>query len=57
MDTDNEESGAKGRLLFIAFAAILFGSTMILSAAGPAKASEAAVLTCGDGPLILRYLA
>ncbi len=38
-----------GRVLSVAIAALLFGSTMILSAVGPARAGEA--------PATLRYMA
>ncbi len=46
-----------GQLMSVAIAAILFGSTMILSAVGPARASEAPVLATQDTPATLRYLA
>jgi len=46
-----------GQLMSVAIAAVLFGSTMILSAVGPARASEAPVLATQDTPATLRYLA
>ena len=46
-----------GQLMSGAIAAVLFGSTMILSAVGPARASEAPVLATQDTPATLRYLA
>jgi hypothetical protein len=41
----------------VAIAAVLFGSTLILSAVGPARASEGVVLATQDTPATLRYLA
>jgi hypothetical protein len=46
-----------GQTLSVAIAALLFGSTMILSAVGPARASEAPVLASYTTPATLRYLA
>ncbi len=46
-----------GQLMSVAIAAVLFGSTMILSAVGPARASEAPVLASHDAPASVRYLA
>ncbi|MEJ7932774.1 hypothetical protein WG907_00700 [Sphingobium sp. AN558] len=46
-----------GQMLSVAIAAVLFGSTMILSAVGPARASEAPVLASKTTPVSLRYLA
>lgn len=46
-----------GQTLSVAIAAVLFGSTMILSAVGPARASEATVLADQTTPPALRYLA
>lgn len=46
-----------GQMLSVAIAALLFGSTMILSAVGPARASEAHVLASKTTPVSLRYLA
>jgi len=57
MDMDNDKGGAWSRLLFIAIASVLFGSTMILSAIGPASASESTITPCDDGPLAIPYLA
>jgi hypothetical protein len=45
------------QLMSVAMAALLFGSTMILSAVGPARASEAPILAAHPGPAPLRYLA
>ncbi|MCI4590988.1 hypothetical protein MOK15_12910 [Sphingobium sp. BYY-5] len=46
-----------GQLMSVAIAAVLFGSTMILSAVGPARASEAPILATQATPATLRYLA
>ena len=46
-----------GQLMSVAIAAVLFGSTMILSAVGPARASEAPILASSDMPAPTRYLA
>ncbi|MCP1470024.1 hypothetical protein J3E64_001711 [Sphingobium sp. OAS761] len=46
-----------GQLMSVAIAAVLFGSTMILSAVGPARASEAPILAAKDSPAAMRYLA
>lgn len=53
-----------GQLMSVAMAAVLFGSTMILSAVGPAsasekatRASEAPILATQQTPATLRYLA
>ncbi|WP_311269439.1 hypothetical protein [Sphingobium sp. WCS2017Hpa-17] len=53
-----------GQLMSVAIAAVLFGSTMILSAVGPAsasenatRASEAPILATQQTPATLRYLA
>lgn len=53
-----------GRLMSVAIAAMLFGSTMILSAVGPARASEngsrvseTPILAMQHTPVTLRYLA
>ncbi|HJT39708.1 MAG TPA: hypothetical protein VJ762_05190 [Sphingobium sp.] len=46
-----------GQLLSIALASILFGSTLVLSAVGPARASEAPVLAGHNNPAALYYLA
>ena len=45
------------QLMSVAMAALLFGSTMILSAVGPASASEAPILAAHPGTAPLRYLA
>ncbi len=46
-----------GQLMSVAIVAVLFGSIMILSAVGPARASEAPILATQDSPATLRYLA
>ncbi|WP_420144982.1 hypothetical protein [Sphingobium sp.] len=53
-----------GQLMSVAVAAVLFGSTMILSAVGPARASEKAfraseapIPATQETPATLRYLA
>ena len=46
-----------GQLMSVAVAAVLFGSTMILSAVGPARASEAPALAKHDMAASSRYLA
>ncbi|WP_176597124.1 MULTISPECIES: hypothetical protein [Sphingobium] len=46
-----------GQFLSVAIASVLFGSTLILSAVGPARASEVPLLANHDCPAALRYLA
>ena len=46
-----------GQTLSIAIVSVLFGSTLILSAVGPARASEAPLLATHNNPACLRYLA
>ncbi|WP_162849078.1 hypothetical protein [Sphingobium amiense] len=46
-----------GQLMSVAIAAVLFGSTMILSAVGPARASETPALASHNSPASVRYLA
>ena len=46
-----------GQLMSVAIAAILFGSTMILSAVGPARASEAPILASSQTAAPAPYLA
>ncbi|MEA3387657.1 hypothetical protein [Sphingobium sp. CCH11-B1] len=46
-----------GQLMSVAVAAVLFGSTMILSAVGPARASESIALASHDMAAPSRYLA
>lgn len=46
-----------GQLLSIALASILIGSTLVLSAVGPARASEAPVPAGHNNPAALYYLA
>ncbi|HEX7876390.1 MAG TPA: hypothetical protein VF489_07360 [Sphingobium sp.] len=57
MEKDNSKARAIGQFVTVAIASVLFGSTMILSAVGPARASEAAMLACHSSPAALRYLA
>ncbi|MEC3912707.1 hypothetical protein U5A82_20190 [Sphingobium sp. CR2-8] len=45
------------QLMSVAMAALLFGSTVILSAVGPARASEAPILAAQHSTAPLRYLA
>lgn len=56
---DNSTSSIReiGQLVSVAIAALLFGSTLILSAVGPARASEAPMLASQSTPVTLRYLA
>lgn len=56
---DNSTSSIReiGQLVSVALAALLFGSTLILSAVGPARASEAPMLASQTTPVALRYLA
>ena len=46
-----------GKQLSVAICAVLFGSTMVLSAVGPAKASEPTTLADSHVPATVRYLA
>ena len=46
-----------GQLMSVAIAAILFGLTMILSAVGPARASEAPILASSQTAAPAPYLA
>lgn len=46
-----------GQFLSVVIASVLFGSTLILSAVGPARASEAPMLASQATPAALRYLA
>ena len=57
MEKNNNSIREIGQLMSVAVAALLFGSTLILSAVGPARASEAPVLATQDTPATLRYLA
>ena len=56
---DNSTSSIReiGQLVSAALAALLFGSTLILAAVGPARASEAPMLASQTTPVVLRYLA
>jgi hypothetical protein len=54
----NTQAKEIGRSLSVAIAAVLFGSTMILSAVGPARANEAPVAGSHPcSPEAVRYLA
>ncbi|WP_169800555.1 hypothetical protein [Sphingobium cloacae] len=57
MEKKSNEVREIGQLLSVAMGAMLFGSTVILSAVGPARASEAPMLAATDTPAALRYLA
>ncbi len=57
MEKQTNKLSDLGQLMSAAIAALLFGSTMILSAVGPARASEAAVHATQTSPAPLRYLA
>lgn len=57
MEKENVTVRAIGQFLTVAIASVLFGSTLILSAVGPARASEAPVLAVQTSPAALRYLA
>ena len=57
MEKENHSVRAIGQFLSVAIAAVLFGSTLILSAVGPARASELPVLVNPDCPAALHYLA
>lgn len=57
MNKDNDKVRHIGQMMSVAIAAVLFGSTMILSAVGPARASEQPMLADQNAPATLRYLA
>ncbi len=57
MDKETNIAREIGQTLSLAIAALLLGSTMILSAVGPARASEAPILADHATPAALRYLA
>jgi hypothetical protein len=57
MEKNNNNVREIGQFMSVAIAAVLFGSTMILSAIGPARASETPVPAMHDTPATLRYLA
>lgn len=57
MEKQSNEIREIGQLLSAAIAAVLLGSTMILSAVGPARASETPMLAAQNTPAALRYLA
>ncbi|WP_197707377.1 MULTISPECIES: hypothetical protein [Sphingobium] len=46
-----------GQFLSVAIVSVLFGSTLILSAVGPARASEGPMLANHDCPAVQHYLA
>ena len=56
--TNPAPARAIGQTLSVALTAVLFGSTMILSAVGPARASDIPVLaSTASSPAPARYLA
>ncbi|EQB30990.1 hypothetical protein [Sphingobium ummariense] len=58
MHKDNRhQARAIGQAFSVGIAAALFGSTMILSAVGPARANANPVLAAQETPATLRYLA
>ena len=57
MEKNNNSIREIGQLMSVAVAALLAGSTLILSAVGPARASEAPILASSDMPAPARYLA
>ncbi len=57
MDKHSNSVREIGQLMSVALAALLFGSTLILAAVGPARASEAPMLASDTTPMTLRYLA
>ncbi|WP_147418726.1 hypothetical protein [Sphingobium terrigena] len=57
MEENNNSVREIGQLMSVALAALLLGSTLILSAVGPARASEAPMLASQTTPVALRYLA
>ncbi len=46
-----------GKHVSVAICALLFGSTMILSAVGPARADTTAQAVTHEAPTVLRYMA
>ncbi|MFC3695844.1 MAG: hypothetical protein ACOY4N_01545 [Pseudomonadota bacterium] len=57
MEKNNNSIREIGQLMSVAVAALLFGSTLILSAVGPARASEAPASASQAAPMALCYLA
>ncbi|WP_176592367.1 hypothetical protein [Sphingobium sp. EM0848] len=57
MEKQSYKAREIGQLLSVAIASVLFGSTLILSAVGPARASEVPMLANHDCPAALHYLA
>lgn len=57
MEKNNNSIREIGQLMSVAVAALLFGSTLILSAVGPARASEAPTSASRAAPMALCYLA
>jgi hypothetical protein len=54
---NNSSNHSIGQFLSVAIASVLFGSTLILSAVGPARANEGLVLATHDCPATPPYLA
>lgn len=57
MDKNVNQAREIGQMMSVAIVAVLFGSTMILSAVGPARASEGPILAAKMQAAPLRYLA
>ncbi|MBS89758.1 MAG: hypothetical protein CMN64_18010 [Sphingobium sp.] len=57
MEKNNNSIREIGQLMSVAVAALLAGSTLILSAVGPARASEAPTSASQAAPMALCYLA
>ena len=57
MEKNNNSIREIGQLMSVAVAALLAGSTLILSAVGPARASEAPASASQAAPMALCYLA
>lgn len=57
MENDSKKVLEIGQFLSVVLASVLFGSTLILSAVGPARATEAPILADQASPVALRYLA
>lgn len=57
MEKQTKSAREIGQLMSVAIAAVLFGSTMILSAVGPARAGETPTPAHEAAPATLRYLA
>ncbi|WP_313809374.1 hypothetical protein [Sphingobium sp.] len=57
MEKPSSSLSGIGQFLSVVLASVLFGSTLILSAVGPARASEVPTLVNHDCPAALYYLA